>query len=208
MWNSVFVFVCAGPPAVDLGWDAAPSGRRPGTPDTRSRAACSGSGGTRWHARARRAFGIVWMVAQALMPFAIGRAIQEGIVDDDSRALVFWALHPARPRRRAGRRRRHAPPLRRAPTGCRRRSGSPRSSATTPRAPAPPCVRSISTGRGRRDGLERRDARGRRVRHHRAPRRRSRRVLRRRGDPAVGLGRARSRRAARRADARRHARRR
>ncbi len=36
-------------------------------------------------------FGVVWMVAQALMPFAIGRAIEEGIVDDDSRALVQWS---------------------------------------------------------------------------------------------------------------------
>ncbi|HEX5800325.1 MAG TPA: ABC transporter ATP-binding protein [Gaiellaceae bacterium] len=36
-------------------------------------------------------FGIVWMVAQALMPFAIGRAIADGIVDDDTRALAFWA---------------------------------------------------------------------------------------------------------------------
>ena len=38
------------------------------------------------------AFGIAWMVAQALMPFAIGRAIQEGIVDDDREALATWAL--------------------------------------------------------------------------------------------------------------------
>jgi ABC-type multidrug transport system fused ATPase/permease subunit len=37
-------------------------------------------------------FGIVWMVAQALMPFTIGRAIEEGIVDRDNRALAFWAL--------------------------------------------------------------------------------------------------------------------
>jgi ABC-type multidrug transport system fused ATPase/permease subunit len=36
-------------------------------------------------------FGVVWMVAQALMPFAIGRAIEEGIVDDDSQALLFWS---------------------------------------------------------------------------------------------------------------------
>jgi len=35
--------------------------------------------------------GILWMVAQALMPFALGRAIQDGIVDDDSRALALWA---------------------------------------------------------------------------------------------------------------------
>jgi ABC-type multidrug transport system fused ATPase/permease subunit len=32
------------------------------------------------------------MVAQALMPFTIGRAIENGIVDHDNRALAFWAL--------------------------------------------------------------------------------------------------------------------
>ena len=38
------------------------------------------------------AFGIAWMLAQALMPFAIGRAIQDGIVDEDGHALALWAL--------------------------------------------------------------------------------------------------------------------
>ena len=37
-------------------------------------------------------FGILWMVAQALMPFTIGRGIQEGIVEDDGAALARWAL--------------------------------------------------------------------------------------------------------------------
>ena len=37
-------------------------------------------------------FGVVWMVSQALMPAAIGRAIQNGIVADDNRALAEWAL--------------------------------------------------------------------------------------------------------------------
>jgi ABC-type multidrug transport system fused ATPase/permease subunit len=36
-------------------------------------------------------FGIGWMVAQALMPFAIGRAIEEGIVERDSGSLALWA---------------------------------------------------------------------------------------------------------------------
>jgi ABC-type multidrug transport system fused ATPase/permease subunit len=36
-------------------------------------------------------FGIAWMVAQALMPFTVGRGIQEGIVDDDGSALALWA---------------------------------------------------------------------------------------------------------------------
>jgi ABC-type multidrug transport system fused ATPase/permease subunit len=37
-------------------------------------------------------FGVLWMVAQALMPFAIGRAIEGGIIDQDNRALALWAL--------------------------------------------------------------------------------------------------------------------
>ena len=37
-------------------------------------------------------FGVVWMVSQALMPAAIGRAIQDGIVDDDNHALAIWTL--------------------------------------------------------------------------------------------------------------------
>lgn len=36
-------------------------------------------------------FGILWMLAQALMPFALGRAVEEGIVDDDPHALALWA---------------------------------------------------------------------------------------------------------------------
>ena len=37
-------------------------------------------------------FGVTWMLAQALMPFAIGRAIQDGIVESDDAALAQWAL--------------------------------------------------------------------------------------------------------------------
>jgi ABC-type multidrug transport system fused ATPase/permease subunit len=37
-------------------------------------------------------FGVLWMVAQAFMPYAIGRAIQRGIVDHDNRALAIWTL--------------------------------------------------------------------------------------------------------------------
>ena len=37
-------------------------------------------------------FGIFWMVAQALMPFTIGRAIEDGIVDHDNHALARWTL--------------------------------------------------------------------------------------------------------------------
>jgi ABC-type multidrug transport system fused ATPase/permease subunit len=35
-------------------------------------------------------FGVGWMTAQALMPFAIGRAIQHGIADRDNRSLAIW----------------------------------------------------------------------------------------------------------------------
>ena len=37
-------------------------------------------------------FGIWWMLAQALMPFAIGRAIQLGIVEGSNRDLAIWTL--------------------------------------------------------------------------------------------------------------------
>ena len=37
-------------------------------------------------------FGIVWMVAQALMPYAIGQAIQQGVVDGDNDALVEFCV--------------------------------------------------------------------------------------------------------------------
>jgi ABC-type multidrug transport system fused ATPase/permease subunit len=65
----------------------------PGVPDTRSPARL-----LVWVGRQQVAtlllgvfFGIVWMVSQALMPFTIGRAIQDGVVDGDNRALALWA---------------------------------------------------------------------------------------------------------------------
>lgn len=36
-------------------------------------------------------FGITWMVAQALMPYTIGRGIQDGVVAEDGSALATWA---------------------------------------------------------------------------------------------------------------------
>jgi ABC-type multidrug transport system fused ATPase/permease subunit len=66
----------------------------PGIPDTRSPARL-----LLWVGRhqvrtlvAGVLFGIAWMVAQALMPFAIGRAIQDGIVNHDNYALVLWTV--------------------------------------------------------------------------------------------------------------------
>lgn len=37
-------------------------------------------------------FGVLWMAAQALMPYAIGRAVQQGIVDRDNTRLAEWTL--------------------------------------------------------------------------------------------------------------------
>ena len=36
-------------------------------------------------------FGIVWMLSQALLPWALGRAIDDGIATGDWRALLGWA---------------------------------------------------------------------------------------------------------------------
>ena len=66
----------------------------PGVPDTRSPARL-----LLWVGRhqiptlvAGVFFGVLWMVAQSLMPFAIGQAIEDGIVNSDNRALAAWAL--------------------------------------------------------------------------------------------------------------------
>src|SRR5512145_229322 len=34
--------------------------------------------------------GIVWMVAQALMPWVLGRAVDDGLADGDTSALWVW----------------------------------------------------------------------------------------------------------------------
>jgi ABC-type multidrug transport system fused ATPase/permease subunit len=66
----------------------------PGDPDTRSPARL-----LIWVGRHQRGtllagvlFGVVWMVAQALIPFAIGRAIQLGIVESSNHELAVWTL--------------------------------------------------------------------------------------------------------------------
>jgi ABC-type multidrug transport system fused ATPase/permease subunit len=66
----------------------------PGVPDTRSPAHL-----LVWVARHQVRtlavgvlFGVLWMTAQAFMPFVIGRAIQEGIASHDNRALAVWTL--------------------------------------------------------------------------------------------------------------------
>jgi ABC-type multidrug transport system fused ATPase/permease subunit len=65
----------------------------PGTPDTRSagRYLLFVMRSQGWILVATVAFGIVWMVAQALMPAIIGRAIDEGVATGDTSQLLFWA---------------------------------------------------------------------------------------------------------------------
>lgn len=65
----------------------------PGRPDTRSPARLLVWVGRRQVGTllAGVLFGVLWMVAQALMPFALGRAVEDGIVDGDSAALALWA---------------------------------------------------------------------------------------------------------------------
>ena len=66
----------------------------PGLPDTRSPARL-----LLWVGRrqlptliAGIVLGILWMVAQAMMPYAIGRAIGDGLTDGDNRALALWSV--------------------------------------------------------------------------------------------------------------------
>src|SRR5215210_6223591 len=139
---------------------------QPGQPDTRSPARL-----LLWVGRqqvptlvAGIVFGVLWMLSQALMPFTIGRAIEDGIVQHDNRALALWTL---------------------ALVGL-----------------GPGQARTALDRRGRRDDLERRHARRRRVRHHRAALRSNRRVRRRRGDSALRGIDPRPRRTRRRARAR------
>ncbi len=65
----------------------------PGDPDTRSSARF-----LLWVGRQQlgtlflgMTFGIVWMLAQALLPWVLGRAVDEGLTTGDSRALLGWA---------------------------------------------------------------------------------------------------------------------
>ena len=65
---------------------------QPGAPDTRSPSRL-----LLWVGRhqvptllAGILFGVLWMLAQALMPFTIGRAVEDGIVEHDNRALATW----------------------------------------------------------------------------------------------------------------------
>lgn len=65
----------------------------PGTPNTRSsgRYLLFVMRSQGWVLVGAIAFGIVWMVAQALMPALIGRAIDKGVAPGDTGQLLFWA---------------------------------------------------------------------------------------------------------------------
>ena len=65
----------------------------PGRPDTRSPFRLLVWVGRQQKAMlaAGVALGMFWMVAQALMPFALGRAVQEGLVERNGSALLVWA---------------------------------------------------------------------------------------------------------------------
>ena len=66
----------------------------PGRPDLRSparfllRVACL----QRWTVLGGVVFGVTWMACQALVPYALGRAIDEGVAGRDGDALRTWAL--------------------------------------------------------------------------------------------------------------------
>ncbi|MDQ6716083.1 MAG: ABC transporter ATP-binding protein, partial [Actinomycetota bacterium] len=66
----------------------------PGTPDLRSPLRLLGwVGRTQWVSLlVAIAFGVIWMVSQALLPAAMGRAIDSGIVAKDPQALLRWCL--------------------------------------------------------------------------------------------------------------------
>jgi ABC-type multidrug transport system fused ATPase/permease subunit len=64
----------------------------PGTPDTRSpfRLLLWVAGHQRGTIAIAITFGILWMTSQALMPYAIGQAIQQGIVEGSNERLAFY----------------------------------------------------------------------------------------------------------------------
>jgi ABC-type multidrug transport system fused ATPase/permease subunit len=66
----------------------------PGTPDLRSPARyLIWTGRQQWRTLAVGVvFGVVWMVAQALVPAAIGRGLQAGVAEKDVRAAGLWSL--------------------------------------------------------------------------------------------------------------------
>ncbi|HEX4929231.1 MAG TPA: ABC transporter ATP-binding protein, partial [Gaiellaceae bacterium] len=65
----------------------------PGTPDTRS-----ASRFLLWIGRQQlgtlvlgMTFGVIWMLSQALLPYVLGRAVDDGLAAGDNRALLAWA---------------------------------------------------------------------------------------------------------------------
>ena len=143
-------------------------------------------------------FGIWWMLAQALMPFAIGRAIQLGIVEGSNRDLAIWTLVLLS----LGLMQAFAGVMRHRYAVFNWLQASFRLAQLVAHhaARTGPAMRGVALdGRGRRHRLERRDARRRRLRHHGTPLGRGRRLRRRRRDPRLVVGGARADRPDRRA---------
>ena len=171
----------------------------PGTPDLRSPGRfLLWTGAQQWPpCCSASCYGVIWMVAQALVPAAIGRGLQTGVADGDLAAAGRWSLRGARAGHGAGGVR-HPP----APDGGDELAGASframqllgRHSALRRRGDPPPAAHR----RGRRGGHQRRPAHRRRVRRLRPLRRRDRLVRRRRGAAAAHVRPARAGRAARR----------
>jgi ABC-type multidrug transport system fused ATPase/permease subunit len=66
----------------------------PGAPDLRSplRFLLRVTWLQRWTVLGGMVFGVLWMTSQALVPYALGRAVDEGIAARDSDGLVRWVL--------------------------------------------------------------------------------------------------------------------
>ena len=121
------------------------------------------------------------MLAQALLPYALGRAVDDGLAAGDNGALLEWAARAARAGDGPGVRRRARGTGPRSATGSRPSFRMVQVVSHHAARSGPGGAGEPDDGRGRRHRLERRHARRRRLRHHGAPRRGGRLVLRRRG---------------------------
>ena len=91
-------------------------------------------------------FGTIWMVAQSLVPFAVGKGIQEGVVLGDGQQLLVWTAVLLGLGVDPGGHRLGAPPLRGQQLADRRPSGWSRSSAVTSREPGTAVQERLTTG--------------------------------------------------------------
>ena len=134
--------------------------------------------------------GVPWMLSIALVPAAIGKAIDEGLVAHDAGALVPWSAvdHGPRPRQRRATNGRHWFAVRNWLIASFRAALFTERSV---RRAGPALTRDDARRRGRHELRERLLADGQRLRHHRPARRRDRELRRRVGHPPAGVGAAR-----------------